>query len=86
VQVDADGRITEFQSRPAVPTPGLINAGIYMLRRDVLQSIAPDTKISLEESVFPGLAASGDLFAFKVEGRFIDIGTPESYAAAQTFF
>jgi NDP-sugar pyrophosphorylase family protein len=86
VQVDATGRIVEFASRPATPTPGLINAGIYLLRREVLLAIPPDTKVSLEESVFPGLAATGGLYAWQVDARFIDIGTPESYAAAQTFF
>lgn len=86
VQIDAAGRIVEFASRPATPTPGLINAGIYMLRREVLLALPPDTKVSLEESVFPGLVAGGGLFAWQVDARFIDIGTPESYAAAQTFF
>ena len=86
VQIDASGRIVEFASRPATPTPGLINAGIYVFRRHVLEAIPPDTRISLEDSVFPSLVACGGLYAWKVEGRFIDIGTPESYAAAQTFF
>jgi|KBSMisStandDraft_5_1062788.scaffolds.fasta_scaffold196526_2 NDP-sugar pyrophosphorylase family protein len=86
VKAGADGRVVKFETRPAVPTPGLINSGIYMFRREALQSIEQDRKISLEEDVFPAMVTQGALYAMPVEARFIDIGTPESYAAAQTFF
>ena len=86
VKVDADGRVIKFETRPAEPTPGLINSGVYMFRREALQSIPQDTKMSLEEDVFPAMVTQGALYALPVEARFIDIGTPESYAAAQTFF
>lgn len=86
VTVDDAGRVVSFESRPSLPSPGLINAGIYMLQRDVLQAIPPGRKVSLEDEVFPTLAGQGKLFAHRVEARFIDIGTPESYGAAQVFF
>ena len=72
VKTDDNGRIVEFESRPAVPTPGLINAGIYMLRRDVVQSIPTEANISLEDNIFPHLVDRGALYAWQVEGRFID--------------
>jgi NDP-sugar pyrophosphorylase family protein len=84
--VDTTGRVVRFESRPTDPAPGLINAGIYMLRRDVLEAIPPNRAISLEEEIFPELAARRELFAWQVEARFIDIGTPESHRAAQSFF
>ena len=86
VTLDPSGRITAFESRPAVATAGLINAGIYMLHRRALDAIPSDRKVSLEDEIFPMLAARRTLFGWPVEGRFIDIGTPESYDAAQTFF
>ena len=86
VVVGDDGRVTEFQSRPSGDTPGLINAGVYMFRREALLAIPEGRKVSLEDEVFPAMVRQGTLFALSVEGRFIDIGTPESYAAAQTFF
>jgi D-glycero-alpha-D-manno-heptose 1-phosphate guanylyltransferase len=84
--VDPTGRVSRFENRPSDPAPGLINAGIYMLRRDVLNAIPPNRAISLEEETFPDLAARRELFAWQVEARFIDIGTPESHQAAQSFF
>jgi len=86
VTVDELDRVVAFESRPSAPTPGLINAGVYMLRRDVLNMIAPDRNVSLEDEVFPALVSRRELFAWRVDARFIDIGTPESYDAAQTFF
>lgn len=85
VTLDPSGQVIAFESRPSVPTPGLINAGIYVLRRDVLDLMPPDRNVSLEEEIFPALAARRVLFGWQVEGRFIDIGTPESYDAAQAF-
>ena len=70
----------------SIPEPGLINAGVYMLRRDVLDAIPSNRAVSLEEETFPGMVARRELFAWQVEARFIDIGTPESHQTAQSFF
>ena len=86
IELDAKSRVTQFESRPVTPSPGLINAGIYMLRRDALLSIPPDTFASLEDDFFLPLSRRGDLFGYRAEAPFIDIGTPESYHAAQSMF
>jgi D-glycero-alpha-D-manno-heptose 1-phosphate guanylyltransferase len=86
VRLGAGGRIVAFESRPAVAGPGLINAGIYVLRREVLDIIPGGRAVSLEEEIFPLLVERRELFGWQAKGRFIDIGTPDSYAAAQTFF
>ena len=41
---------------------------------------------SIERDLFPAWAADGRLHAVSVQARFIDIGTPESFAAADAFF
>jgi D-glycero-D-manno-heptose 1,7-bisphosphate phosphatase len=80
--VEADGdRVAAFRERPAAPGPGLINAGIYALRRSVADGL-PDT-CSLERDVLPGLAAAGALRATAADGFFIDIGVPADFARAQ---
>jgi len=84
--VDSTDRVVRFESRSLDPGPGLINAGIYLLQREVLDAIQPDRAVSLEEETLPALVARRQLFAWRVEARFIDIGTPESHSAAQTFF
>jgi len=41
--------------------------------------------VSLEREVFPAWISRG-LYGYRSEGRFLDIGTPEAYAAAEQFF
>lgn len=66
--------------------PGWINAGNYLLPRDVLEGYAVGRPFSLERDVFPELVRCRRLLAVPSGKMFIDIGTPESYAAAGEFF
>jgi NDP-sugar pyrophosphorylase family protein len=79
--LDVDNRVTQFESRPAAPTPGPINAGIYVMHRDVLGLIPAGRAVSLEDEIMPLLVARRSLYAWPVDGGFVDIGTPESYLA-----
>lgn len=81
-RVTLDGeRIVGFAEKAAAG-PGAINAGAYWLSRRVFDWIG-EPPVSLENDVLPVLAARGLLRGRVHEGRFIDIGTPESFAEAQ---
>lgn len=81
VDVDSDGSLTAFhEKRPCVE--GLINAGVYLLRRDALNNM-PE-KFSLESDYFERFVGDGALRAVECTGGFIDIGVPEDYELAQT--
>jgi NDP-sugar pyrophosphorylase family protein len=86
VQRGADGEVLRFEEKRPGATPGWINAGIYLLPRVLLTEIPPGRPTSLEREVLPAWVAEGLVQAFETCGRFIDIGTPESYAAAEGFF
>jgi mannose-1-phosphate guanylyltransferase len=78
-----DGEITEFLEKPS---PGQIdtdeiNAGAYLLERSVLDLIPPDRAVSIEREVFPGMIGEG-LYGIRLEGYWIDIGTPERFLEA----
>ncbi len=77
---DAD-RIVSFAEK-AEPGAGVINAGLYWLRRSILDHV-PVSVVSLEQEVLPGLARDGLLYGHVYDGRFIDIGTPEDLARAE---
>ncbi|HEY59179.1 MAG TPA: NTP transferase domain-containing protein [Anaerolineae bacterium] len=79
-----DKRITSFQEKSGEDKSGWINAGLYLMKRDSLNSFPRDKKISIEYDVFPKLINKG-LFAFLHKGKFIDIGTPESFLEAASF-
>jgi len=85
VSFDANGAVTSFVEKGASAGPGWINAGIYLLGRALLESIPVERPVSLERETFPAWIGRG-LYAFPTAGKFLDIGTPESYAAAQEMF
>jgi D-glycero-D-manno-heptose 1,7-bisphosphate phosphatase len=81
--VDLQGdRIAAFRERPPPGTPALINAGIYLFRRRLLDSLSADC--SLEADAMPPLAAAGALRGTVADGYFRDIGVPEDFARSQT--
>jgi len=82
VEADSSGRVIKFAEKTGDNSPGLINAGVYVFDRGVLEHI-PDGSASLEQDVFPQLLDRG-IHVFEQHGMFIDIGTPEDYARAQS--
>ncbi len=82
--VETEGEVVRaFRERPAVagPVAGLINAGIYLFDRRVLERIAP--VCSLERDIMPALAAQGVLRGTEASGGFVDIGIPADLARAR---
>jgi D-glycero-D-manno-heptose 1,7-bisphosphate phosphatase len=79
VQLDR-GRVRGFQEKGASTEP--INAGIYLVRRGLLDRIRA-VPCSLEREVLPALAADGQLLGTAAHGAFIDIGVPDDFARAQ---
>ncbi|MBJ2151024.1 HAD-IIIA family hydrolase [Paracoccus sp. IB05] len=81
VEADATGRVTGFREK-GVTGPGQINAGLTVLPAAVLDRITA-LPCSIEQEIYPALAAEGLLHAVPQDGFFIDIGLPETYAEAQ---
>ena len=81
VRLAADRSVIEFLEKPeksAIDT-NLINAGAYVLERDVLEQMPPPgTNVSIERDVFPKLVGHG-LFGHPADAYWLDIGTPERY-------
>ena len=70
--------ILRFREKSAdVRDPALINAGIYALRRSIIQCIGL-LPCSIEIDIFPILAEKGQLAGTVHEGYFVDIGLPET--------
>ena len=82
ILVDEENRIVRFSEKAGKHEPGLVNGGVYVFNRKVLEWI-PEGPSSLEHDILPRLLERG-VFALEQEGMFIDIGTPEDYARAQS--
>ncbi len=85
VTISDDKLITSFEEKGNKSGHGWINAGIYLLGREALKCLPQKTPSSLEEHFFTSLIGKG-LYGFQSKGSFLDIGTPESYAQANSFF
>ncbi len=85
VKVEKDETILAFEEKGVGGGPGWINAGVYFVKTSLLKSIPVGKAFSLEREFFPSLVGKG-LFGYQCKGRFIDIGTPESYIRAEKFF
>jgi len=84
-----DGRVTEriahtSDAHVTWSESGWINAGIYLLSGRLIAGIPGDRAVSLEHEMFPAWIGTG-LYGYPADGRFIDIGTPDSYLDAQAF-
>jgi histidinol-phosphate phosphatase family protein len=78
----ADGQVTAFiEKNPANTGPGLINGGVYMLSRRIVDQL--EAPCSLEVDIFPKLVAANQVEGTVFDGYFLDIGLPETLAQAQ---
>ena len=73
---DKSGKITRFEEKKNRGS-GLINAGVYLLNPAILPVIAPDKNVSIENEIFPTLAAEGKLSVFQAKPPLLDMGTPK---------
>ncbi len=78
-----NGEILEFLEKPdpAEVDTDEISAGAYVLERSVLDLMPSGQSCSIERDVFPRLVGHG-LYSERLEGYWMDIGTPERYLQA----
>ncbi len=82
VALDQDGRVTQFVEKGVAAGPGLINAGVYLLGKQIVRGLPAGTAISLEKEVFPRLL-DRRVYGLVCTGLFIDIGIPDDLRRAQ---
>ncbi len=85
VQVDGEGRVVRFEEKGKPSSSRWINAGIYLIRRELLLAIPEGRPVSMEREVFPSWIGRS-FYGWLSAGEFLDIGTPEAYARAEEFF
>jgi mannose-1-phosphate guanylyltransferase len=92
VPIDQERRVlgfqepTEEQKRSlAGPAEGtdFINAGLYVINRDIMEEFFPQRRCNVEREVFPKVIEAGKRVFGDVQGGFwIDIGRPSQYLRA----
>ena len=79
VPTNDDGEVVEFREKAPGPAPtNRVNAGAYLLDREVIERIPEGRAVSIEREIFPELVGDG-LFGYAAAGYWVDIGTPRRY-------
>jgi D-glycero-alpha-D-manno-heptose 1-phosphate guanylyltransferase len=86
VRLGKHDQVVRFEEKTSGGEAGWVNAGVYLFERAVIEAIPADRPVSLEREVLPAWVSRGQVFGLRAAGRFIDIGTPESFARAGEFF
>ncbi|MFG2873356.1 sugar phosphate nucleotidyltransferase [Streptomyces sp. NPDC048338] len=83
VPTDATGRVTAFLEKPQTPeeiVTDQINAGAYVFRRAVIDTIPAGRPVSVERETFPELLATGAHLQGMVDSTYwLDLGTPQAF-------
>lgn len=83
VDIDEQFRIVSFREKTGLSGEGYINAGAYFVKREAL-ALFPSGKFSIETAVFQPQSVKRVLAGIPCGGKFVDIGTPESFDWAQS--
>lgn len=81
-----DGRIIAFKEKVPEKKSGLVNAGIYLMKKEIFNHMPPEDSFSLEYRLFPEIINSHYCHGFIGSEKFIDIGVPERYEKAKRMF
>ena len=81
VVLDGD-RVVKFQEK-GKDGPGLVNAGIYVIRTNIFSHYKVEEKFSFEIDFLQRNCSKLQLQSYVTDGYFIDSGTPEDYDRAQ---
>jgi glucose-1-phosphate adenylyltransferase len=86
VGVTQDLRVTSFVEKPVRPASNLINMGVYLFNRDLLDKalwqdhISQDSSHDFGKDVLPTLVKAGArVFAYPYAGYWVDVGTVNTY-------
>jgi D-glycero-alpha-D-manno-heptose 1-phosphate guanylyltransferase len=87
VEMADNSRIVSLKGRAQTTGDGWINGGLYLFQNARPLDDLGSGPCSFENEVLPSWIAAGRaLFGSPTQGRFIDIGVPEDYLAAQALF
>jgi len=82
VELDENNQVCKFSEKKHCDE-GVINAGVYLLKRTIFEGMEFPDRFSIENDFFEKYYEDQRLFGFIHEGYFIDIGIPTDYLKAQ---
>lgn len=90
IEVDAEGRITYFEEKPAAPTSTLTGIALYFYPRRTLglirQYVAEGNNLDQPGRLVQWLYPRVDFYTWRVPGKWYDIGSAETLREADEVF
>ena len=88
--LDENGRVISFEEKPEKPKSTLVSTGCYLFPKEVLEKISEYLSEGNNRDA-PGhfvkwLSENTDVFGFKFEGKWFDIGSFESLQEANEYY
>ncbi len=84
VTASDSGHVEAFVTEKSEKTGDYAHAGIYVMEPAVLSLIPQGYNSSIEKDILPELIKQGNVFEYKCQEPFIDIGDAQGYILAQT--
>ncbi|KAJ8926792.1 hypothetical protein NQ314_020638 [Rhamnusium bicolor] len=85
VVYDKENCIGSFVEKPQEFISNKINAGLYILNPSILDRIEL-RPTSIEKEVFPNMAADKQLYAFELQGFWMDVGQPKDFLTGMCLY
>ena len=85
VVYDKSGKIESFVEKPKEFVSNKINAGMYIFNTKILNRIELKPT-SIEREVFPAMAKDSQLFAYNMDGYWMDVGQPRDYLTGMCLY
>jgi mannose-1-phosphate guanylyltransferase len=82
VETDPSGRIQRFLEKPRAEdvTTNMINAGTYIIEREVFRYVPPGQHYMFERGLFPVLLQTSDpMYGYPSRSYWTDVGKPQTY-------
>ncbi len=81
LEMDENGKVIHFEEKPRRPRSNLVDAGIYVVNKKVLEEIPKGKEIYFEREILPRFVERGEVYAYKMpKGTYwVDLGTPEDF-------
>jgi glucose-1-phosphate adenylyltransferase len=79
-ELDADGRVVDWEEKPSEPRSDLASMGVYVFSRAALHAWLSAERSDFGHDVIPAMLAGGArVFGHRFEGYWRDVGTVEAY-------
>jgi len=81
LEMDESGKVLHFEEKPKRPKSNLVDAGIYVVNKKVLEEIPKGKEVYFEREILPRFVERGQVYAYRMpKGTYwVDLGTPEDF-------